>query len=279
MTAPRILAYCAAIFGLGHERPTLAVLAELAGRVPEAQMLLISGTPPRLANRQPRGLDVLTLPSAKRHGKPGGLRAAVLEAAIASYQPDLIYVDEEPAGHAGELMPALEAIESMPVRPTLVVGMRDILNEGRFARSYARSHGHDTAQARFYDRTLVFGDPSVFDPVAEYGWTAPVAARTTMCGYMRMTERLQPAAKVRAGLGIGEQPLMAGSCWKPRSRPWPGPGCSTWPRCWSPDRSASGSCRACGRGPGPAPASRSNRSATTCPATSPPPTWWWPWPG
>jgi predicted glycosyltransferase len=86
--------------------------------------------------------------------------------------------------------------------------MRDILNEGRFARSYARSHGHDTAQARFYDRTLVFGDPSVFDPVAEYGWPAPVAARTTMCGYMRMTERLQPAAKVRAGLGIGEQPLV-----------------------------------------------------------------------
>jgi predicted glycosyltransferase len=209
MTAPpRILAYCAAIFGLGHERRTLAILGEVSRRVPEAQMLLVTGTPPRLANRQPAGLDVLLLPNAKRHGKATGVRAAVLLAAIEAFKPDLILVEEEPAGHAAELLPALEAIEAMPLRPVLAVCMRDILNEARFARSYARSHGHDTAQERFYDHTLIFGDPSVFDPVAEYGWSPSVAARTTMCGYIRPADAIAPPAKVRAGLGIGEQPFV-----------------------------------------------------------------------
>jgi predicted glycosyltransferase len=206
--SPRLLAYCASHFGLGHERCTLGVLGEVRRRLPEAEMLMVAGNPLRLEGLRPAGLDTMVLPPSKRFGKAGGVRSRVLDTLIDAYQPSVIYLEEEPAGHVGELLPTLERLQGNPSRPTVFVTLRDIVNDPKSVQAYWRSNRHDLALEHYTDQLLIFGDPAIYDPFAEYGWSAAARAKTTFCGYYDLTRGVRPAAEVRKEFGARDKPLV-----------------------------------------------------------------------
>ncbi len=207
-STPKLLAYSSLQFGMGHEIEVLAVLREVRARCPDVELLLVAGKPLRAPHLQPDDLSVIVLPPAERYGKSRGLRSAMLETIIGHYQPDLLYLEEEPAGYNGELLPALASLGSLPHPPRVVLTVRDILNDPANTRSYWRAWRHDMALVRYVDRVLVFGEASIFDPVVEYGWPASVAARTTMCGYYDLTGNRRPPTEVRDLIPPGDGPLV-----------------------------------------------------------------------
>jgi len=61
----------------------------------------------------------------------------------------------------------------------------------------------------FYDRLLIYGVPEVCDPITAYALPAPVAARTSFCGYIRRDDPITPADDVRRKIGLGaDDPLV-----------------------------------------------------------------------
>src|SRR5207237_10853990 len=60
-----------------------------------------------------------------------------------------------------------------------------ILDEpARTRRVLAKSHAFATIE-RYYDEVWVYGTPTVFDTVREYGFPEAVARKTVFCGYLR----------------------------------------------------------------------------------------------
>jgi predicted glycosyltransferase len=59
-----------------------------------------------------------------------------------------------------------------------------------------------------YDRILIYGDPAVFDPIAAYGLSASVSARSRFCGYLAPAPPLRNPDTVRREIGAGALPLI-----------------------------------------------------------------------
>jgi predicted glycosyltransferase len=129
------------------------------------------------------------------------LRADVLLGALRRFRPDLLYVDFLPAGVMGELAPSLRLLKQEG-HARLVLGLRDIVNEGKQARrAWTRDGAYDLLD-EVYDRVVVLGQPDVWDLVREVGLSSHAAARTRYVGYLRREPGARSAERVRAELGL-----------------------------------------------------------------------------
>ncbi len=196
----RIALYSHDAQGLGHIRRNLAIAGALAATGPTEpvpEILLVTGAPATATLLAPPGGDFLILPAlgkdldgtyrARTLAAPLAalieLRSRILLAALTTFDPDLLIVDKVPRGAAGELEPALAALRTMG-RARCVLGLRDILDAAGPARRQWRQDRANEAVAHYYDAVWVYGDPHVFDPVAEYAMAPVVAGRTTYTGYL-----------------------------------------------------------------------------------------------
>jgi predicted glycosyltransferase len=202
-TAPKVLLYSHDTFGLGNIRRTLLLAESLADAYPEASLLIVTGSPMIHAFRIPPRTDYIKLPCVTRpaadcyapayldsHGaEVAEIRAGVLERAILGFAPDLMIVDKRAAGIGGELIEPLRALRRGRTGTKLVLGIRDILDTPERTRlSLKRAHDMRTV-ARYYDEVWIYGERSVFDAVAEYGFPTEVAQRTRYCGYLKRPTR------------------------------------------------------------------------------------------
>jgi predicted glycosyltransferase len=202
-TAPKVLLYSHDTFGLGNIRRTLLLAESLADAYPAASLLIVTGSPMIHAFRIPPRTDYIKLPCVTRPaadsyapaylGSRGAevaeIRAGVLERAILGFAPDLMIVDKRAAGIGGELIEPLRALRRARAGTKLVLGIRDILDTPERTRlSLKRAHDMRTI-ARYYDEVWIYGERSVFDAVAEYGFPADVARRTRYCGYLKRPTR------------------------------------------------------------------------------------------
>jgi predicted glycosyltransferase len=182
--------------GLGHLRRNLAIAAALTEAEPNASVLLATGCDELGAHGLAPNVDVLVLPglrkvgngrySARRLPMSGhevrALRSAQLEAAIRSFQPDVVLVDKHPVGVRGELRPALEALRETGGR--VVLGLRDILDDAASVAEEWSASGVIEEMEHYVDRVLIYGDPRVHDLVEEYALPASLAALSRYCGYV-----------------------------------------------------------------------------------------------
>ena len=182
--------------GLGHTRRNLAVAAALTKLVPEAAVLLVTGTD--VVNRLgvPHHVEVLKLPglckvanehyAARRLPIPTtdilALRSALLTAAVESFRPTVMLVDKHPLGAGGELRLALGALRAVGGRA--ILGLRDILDDRLTVLGEWARHDIRASISENYDQVLVYGQRSVFDPIDEYDLPASVAKRTRFFGYV-----------------------------------------------------------------------------------------------
>ncbi len=80
-------------------------------------------------------------------------------------------------------MPALEGLRA-DRRTSVVLGLREILDEPTVARAEWDAMDCSRAVAEYYDAVWVYGDQSVYDVVEEYGLPPEVAAKITYTGYL-----------------------------------------------------------------------------------------------
>ena len=120
-SAPKVLLYSHDTFGLGNIRRTLLLAEALSQNYPAASLLIVTGSPMIHAFRIPARTDYIKLPSVVKQAagqyesrylgvpfkKVRALRRDLVLSAARHMQPDVLIVDNVPAGLTGELLPTL----------------------------------------------------------------------------------------------------------------------------------------------------------------------------
>ncbi len=131
-----------------------------------------------------------------------------MTSAARHFRPDALVVDHAPAGLKGEIVPALRYLKRESPESRLVLGLRDVVDEASHVRETWRREGAYELFDEVYDRILVYGDPTVYDVVAEYGLSAGAAAKVRYVGYLRRPASRRSPEQVRAELGLRTDRLV-----------------------------------------------------------------------
>ncbi|NUQ64863.1 MAG: glycosyltransferase [Pirellulales bacterium] len=200
----RIALYSHDTMGIGHMRRNLLVAQALMQSPSVASCLIVAGAREAAALAMPARVDCLTLPAFKKQ-RGGGyrsrclhmhfrelalLRSKTIHAAIEAYAPDVFIVDKVPRGVGGELELTLESLRRRG-RTHCVLGLREVLDSTIQVRNEWRDDAGDRAVEKFYDAVWVYGDPAVYDPVREYGFSPEVAGKVRYTGYFDQRRRLE----------------------------------------------------------------------------------------
>ncbi|WP_300343764.1 glycosyltransferase [Nesterenkonia sp.] len=186
--------------GLGHARRNRALAHALAADLPRitgqrVRGLLIAGHPGATADTLPEGWDWLVLPGFTRTQdgyqcrsldvsteRLWHLRSSTAAAALEAMSPDLLIVDRHAFGVDNELLPALETLRAVGTR--CVLGMREVLDSPDVARREWARIGGPRAVSHYYDSLWIYGDRSIYDPVATGEIPPELAGRTRFTGYL-----------------------------------------------------------------------------------------------
>jgi len=183
------------------------MLAEALLEAQSRSVLMITGAREVAALPLPPGVDCLALPglgkslSGSYHPRSLGisleelirLRADTILAAVQSFGPDVLIVDKKPLGVERELEPTVEWLHARGTA-RLVLGLRDVLDAAdAVEREWEAEDSEATIRDR-YDAVWVYGDPNVYDPVAEYGFSPEIAAKVRYSGYLDGRAGQPPAA-------------------------------------------------------------------------------------
>lgn len=194
----RVLAYSHDGYGLGHVRRNLRLAAGLRRQRPDVEIWAATGAKDALRLTAAFPVTCIELPPVVKIG-PGhyvpedpaadtddvmALRSDLLAAAVRRIRPDLLLVDRHPRGLLGELDAALEDFASVSPRGHAVLGLRDILDEPAAVAAEWDAFDLDATIARRYQTILCYGDRSVYDIAAEYGFPEEVAQRLRYTGYL-----------------------------------------------------------------------------------------------
>ncbi len=199
----RVAMYSHDTFGLGHITRTLRLARATVEAIPNASVLVLTGSP--IAHRLtfPQGVEYVKLPSVRKRGpetyvprelgipfwRLRKMRVRILRDALRLFRPHIFFVDNVPLGMKGEILPSLEDLKKHGT--ALHLNLRDILDEPGIVRSqWAEDGTHDVLNS-LYDEVHVFGDRSIHDSAAEYGLPA---CKTLFHGYIAPPE---PAARER----------------------------------------------------------------------------------
>jgi predicted glycosyltransferase len=117
------------------------------------------------------------------------MRGNLIRTALESFQPDVFIVDNVPRGAVRELDPALQALRQSG-RTQCVLGLRDILDTPAVVKREWGTAANYDAIRQYFDQIWVFGDPAVYDPVAEYSFPADIAPKVRYAGYLDQRARL-----------------------------------------------------------------------------------------
>lgn len=199
----RIAIYSHDTMGLGHVRRNVFIAHALKCCPFPVTVLLIAGTREAGSFALPAGADCLILPSlhkqldgtyACRHlglalNAVVALRSRGIRAALESFEPDVLIVDNVPRGAVRELDPTL-AMLRLRGRTRCVLGLRDVLDDPEAVRREWVARANQEAIRDYYDAVWVYGDQGVFDLAREYSFAPAVAAKLTYAGYLDQRLRL-----------------------------------------------------------------------------------------
>ncbi len=195
----RVMYYSHDTFGLGHLRRTLAIARYLKRHAPfPVSQLIVTGSSVAGDYVLPDDADYVKLPSVVKVGAGAyesrsvaapyqmmhDMRAALILEAARHFRPDVLLVDHAPAGLQGEVVPTLRHLARHSPHTRLVLGLRDILDEPDRVRRAWRDEGAHRLLDEVYHQILVYGQPDVYDVVAQYDLSAVAAAKTHFVGYL-----------------------------------------------------------------------------------------------
>jgi len=205
----RILIYSHDTFGLGHLRRCRAIAAALTRAHASMSVLILSGSPVIGAFSFPERVDFVRLPGVLKLEDGGyraqtldmrlddviAVRAALIEAAVEAFAPDLVIVDKEPLGLRGEFGPGLRQAKRAGAK--LVLGLRDVLDDAEALAAEWQRKKVGPALASLYDEIWIYGAEHVYDPLRGLTLAEGIAGKTVYTGYLRR-EALAPGVAPRA---------------------------------------------------------------------------------
>lgn len=215
----RIAIYSQDGFGLGHMRRTSSIAWEIYRLHSTASILTFSDS--QLGQFFPisPNHDYIKLPSIAKVG-PGNwhathlrmsfqeilqLRRQLIKNVLINYAPDIFLVDHMPHGAMGELLPALEAINTYGIPTQVVLGLRDILDAPEVTINRWQIEGAYDAIDRYYTRILVYGMQDVYDVVEKYQFPPNISKKVFYCGYVTDIENGSNAGNIRRAY-LGNSP-------------------------------------------------------------------------
>ncbi len=199
MTSPadgRFVLYGHDTVGLGHLRRNLKLATTLTGYAPGAEVIILTGSPAAASIPVPSRIRLIAMPPVGKSSNgeyesrvPGlalkdviGLRRKLLARTLAEAKPRMLIVDHAPTGVADELWPVLE--DTFSQRQTItVLGLRDIIDHPARVRSAWQRTRLTQVLSRYHD-IWVYGEKSLFDPVAAYALPTTVASKVSYLGYL-----------------------------------------------------------------------------------------------
>jgi predicted glycosyltransferase len=193
----RILIYSHDSFGLGHLRRCRTIAHAIVDRYKGVSVLILSGSPiigsfdflPRVDFVRIPGVIKLTNGEYQSLGlhieldQTMAIRAAIIEQTAVSFRPDLFLVDKEPLGLEGEAARTLRRLKARGT--TLVLGLRDIMDEPALLLREWKRKRVLPALEHLYDEIWVYGLADFADPL--HGIACPASVRDKMIytGYLR----------------------------------------------------------------------------------------------
>jgi predicted glycosyltransferase/CheY-like chemotaxis protein len=204
--ATRMLFYSHDTFGLGHLQRSSNLIRTLVEAHPGLSVLLVTGSPVVDRYQLPSGADYVKLPAvrkvaAERYAARSlrisdagvrRLRRNLLLGAVQNFDPNVVLVDHAPVGMRGEMRPALDWLTNRGACHR-IFGMRDISDDPQVILPLWRKQGIYGVLRELYDDIVIYGDPTVFDPVARYEFPEDIAAKTRFVGYV-----CEPSPPLRA---------------------------------------------------------------------------------
>ena len=172
----RFLFYSHDGLGLGHVRRNLAIASALTEATPDASILVLTAASEAERLGAPARVNVVKLPGPHRADQK------VLAAAVEIFRPEVVLVDHDPFGPAGELGPALEIVRA--AGGPAVRGLPDVLDDAAAVDLEWRNRGLFERIPEIFARVLVYGQPDLLDPVREYRFPDGLASITSYCGYV-----------------------------------------------------------------------------------------------
>jgi predicted glycosyltransferase len=179
----RVALYSHDSLGLGHTRRNLAIAQSLADSLPgltgrRVSGLLITGERTATSYCCPDGFDWVMVPGIRKStgcyeprtlavgaDRLFDIRSAVISGALSSFRPHLVIVDRHALGVDGELAGPLRELKRAKPDVTLVLGLREVLDDPGTARREWEAIGVDRV-LELFDRIWVYGDRDVHDPIA-----------------------------------------------------------------------------------------------------------------
>lgn len=226
--SPRYLIYSHDTFGLGHFRRCLKIAKALKINYPESSILLVTGQPQAERYLLPEGTDFIKLPAVVKVGdncyQPrslGGsfenifeLRQNLIFEALRTFQPHLLLVDHSPLGMKGEIKKTLLELKNQSHPPSIVLGLRDILDEPEKVCTVWESEGIYPVLDETYDRIFIYGSSEFFDPTSAYRFGEKAKSKTCFTGFIsdgnpvsgptRVKKRRFAKQKILLTIGGGE---------------------------------------------------------------------------
>lgn len=198
----RIVLYSHDTMGLGHKRRNLLIAQALGSAGLGVDILLISGMGDANALPVPEGIDTLTLPALYKNADGQyqarrlslelqeivQLRSQLILAAVKSFRPDVLIVDNVPRGAVRELDATLEYIRRH-LQTRCILGLRDVLDTPATVRRDWKGAENIAAIRRYYDAVWIYGDPAIYDPRREYRFPADITEKMRPLGYLDCRDR------------------------------------------------------------------------------------------
>lgn len=200
---PRIVLYSHDTLGFGHLRRNLLLANALKQCAGNPEILMIAGMREAGAFEVPAGVDCLTLPAYSKGsdgtyqprdlgedlGKLKSLRAETIRAALKAFDPQLMVVDNVPRGAQAELDSSLRAMRKQG-RTRLVLGLRDVIDTPATVRKQWLRQRNFEAIRDFYDDVWIYGDPALYDVIADCGLGEDFRRKSVFTGYLDQSARL-----------------------------------------------------------------------------------------
>jgi predicted glycosyltransferase len=182
--------------GLGHLRRSSNIAGEILRQNPKCEILILADSPAVSLFSGQRRIEFVKLPTVVKTGATSwrngtlslavdqivALRARVILETFCAFEPDTVLIDHMPVGVRGELKPLLDRAKRRRPRPTIFLGLRDVLDAPDVIRRVWTGLGV-YQRLPDYDAVLIYGSPEIYDAATEYR-LRPAAGPIFYCGYV-----------------------------------------------------------------------------------------------
>lgn len=220
----RVALYSHDAMGLGHLRRNLAIAQSLVDASPTTTVLILAGAREAGSLALPPRTDCVTLPALGKavggdyHARDLGvslarlvrMRAHAIHSVLDTFAPDVLIVDKKPLGAFREVEPALRSLRRKG-RTRTILGLRDVLDEPSVVDREWRSIGGNEVVRELYDAVWIYGSPSIYDALHEYGLQEPLGDLAHFTGYLgRKAPSAAQTSALRARLALPEGRIALG---------------------------------------------------------------------